>query len=76
MNLLHIYRDKPNTPNSMISYSIVSGNEGRQFSVEGSTNPVIVLRRKLDYEAGDTFFNLTLKAEVSENGYVKSIYQF
>ena len=54
----------PNSPNSMIAYSIVSGNEGRQFSLEGTSSPVVVLRKKLDYEAGNTFFNLTIKAEV------------
>jgi len=58
------FRDQPNTPNSFISYSILSGNEDKKFSLEGSGKAVLVLRKKLDFEQGDTFFNLTVVAEV------------
>jgi len=58
------FRDQPNTLNSFISYSILSGNEDKKFSLEGSGKAVLVLRKKLDFEQGDTFFNLTVVAEV------------
>ena len=63
-NVPFYHRDKPNTPNSFLSYSIVSGNDDRKFSLEGSGKAVLVLRKKLDFEAGDKFFNLTIVAEV------------
>jgi hypothetical protein len=55
----------PNTPNSHVTYSIVSGNEDKKFSIEGSGKAVVVLRKKLDFEAGDRVFNLTVLAQVS-----------
>ena len=54
----------PNTPNSHVTYSIVSGNEDKKFSIEGSGKAVVVLRKKLDFEAGDRLFNLTVLAQV------------
>ena len=56
--------DKPNTPNSDVTYSIVSGNEDRKFSIEGNQKAVVVLRKPLDYEKGDSRFNLTILAQV------------
>ena len=56
--------DKPNTPNSDVRYSIVSGNEDRKFSIEGNQKAVVVLRKSLDFEKGDSLFNLTILAEV------------
>ena len=56
--------DKPNTPNSDIRYSIVSGNEDRKFSIEGNQKAVVVLRKTLDFEKGDALFNLTILAQV------------
>lgn len=59
-------RDKPNTANSEVTYSIIGGNEQRKFSVEATSSKkaVIVLRKDLDYDTGDKLFNLTIKAEV------------
>ena len=56
--------DKPNTPNSDIRYSIVSGNKDRKFSIEGNQKAVVVLRKSLDFEKGDSLFNLTILAQV------------
>ena len=61
---MFVFRDKPNTPNSFIRYSISSGNEDKKFSLEGSGKAVLVLRKRLDFETGDTFFNLTILAQV------------
>ena len=60
-------RDKPNTANSEVTYSIIGGNEERKFSVEATSSKkaVIVLRKDLDYDSEDKLFNLTIKAEVS-----------
>ena len=55
--------DKPNTPNSDVAYSIVSGNKDRKFSIEGNQKAVVVLRKPLDYEKGDSLFNLTILAK-------------
>ena len=61
-------RDKPNTANSEVTYSIIGGNEQRKFSVEATSSKkaVVVLRKDLDYDGGDKLFNLTIKAEVSK----------
>ena len=58
--------DKPNTVNSEISYAILSGNEARKFSLESkhSNKAVINLNRPLDFDGGDRFFNLTIRAQV------------
>ena len=59
-------RDKPNTANSEVTYSIIRGNERRIFSVEAASSKkaVIVLRKNLDFDTRDKQFNLTIKAEV------------
>jgi hypothetical protein len=57
-------RDKPNTPNSDVQYSIVDGNDKGKFAMESSHRAVLVLRRSLDYDAGDREFVLTLMASV------------
>lgn len=59
-------RDKPNTANSEVSYSIISGNEDRKFSIEATSSKkaVLVLRKTLDYDAGERMFNITIKAQV------------
>ncbi|XP_021940674.1 cadherin-89D isoform X3 [Zootermopsis nevadensis] len=54
--------DKRNTPNSDVQYSIVDGNEKGKFAMESSHRAVLVLRRPLDYDAGDREFTLTLMA--------------
>jgi hypothetical protein len=59
-------RDKPNTANSEVSYSLVSGNDDRKFSIEatGSKKAVLVLRKPLDFDNGERLFNLTIRAQV------------
>lgn len=57
--------DKPNTPNSELQYAIVAGNEQGKFTLESSPRAALVLRKPLDFDAGDTSFNLTIMAAVS-----------
>jgi hypothetical protein len=59
-----IDRDKPNTPNSDVQYSITDGNDKGKFAMESSHRAVLVLRRPLDYDAGDREFTLILMASV------------
>ena len=56
--------DKPYTPNSDVTYSIIDGNEDKKFSIEGNQKAVVVLRKGLDFERGDSLFNLTILAQV------------
>ena len=71
------FRDRPNSPNSDVVYSIVDGNRcpelsstavqsnprDRKFSLEaGGQKAVVVLRKPLDLERGDVLFNMTLLA--------------
>nr|CAD7198727.1 unnamed protein product [Timema douglasi] len=57
-------RDKPNTPNSDVHYSIVEGNERGKFALESSHRAALVVRRALDYDAGDVDFELTVMASL------------
>ena len=50
-----------------MTYSIVSGNDDRKFSIEGNQKAVVVLRKPLDFERGDSLFNLTILAKVGEH---------
>lgn len=59
-----IDRDKPNTPNSDVQFAIVAGNERGKFALESSHQPDVILRRTLDYDAGDRDFLLTITATV------------
>ncbi|XP_049863722.1 cadherin-89D isoform X2 [Schistocerca gregaria] len=56
--------DKPNTANSEVALSIAAGDERGRFSLEAGSGPraALVLRRPLDYDAGDVEFDLTLLA--------------
>ncbi|XP_041968077.1 cadherin-89D isoform X2 [Aricia agestis] len=54
-------RDKPNTPNSDVQYSISAGNDGR-FALESSHKPALLLAKPLDYDSGDKEFFLTVTA--------------
>ena len=58
--------DKPTSPNSEISYTILAGNEARKWKLESkhSNKAVINLNRALDFDGGDRFFNLTIRAQV------------
>ncbi|XP_075975934.1 cadherin 89D isoform X3 [Anticarsia gemmatalis] len=55
-------RDKPNTPNSDVQYSIISGDVDGHFALESSHKPVLVLKKALDYDAGDKEFLLVVTA--------------
>ncbi|XP_068626137.1 cadherin-89D [Battus philenor] len=55
-------RDKPNTPNSDVQYSITGGDPEGRFSLEGSHKPGLVLAKPLDYDAGDREFLITVTA--------------
>lgn len=61
-------RDKPNTPNSDIQYSLgsdgtVSG--GPFFTLETPHRPAVVLRRQLDFDQGMRRFEIPIFATVS-----------
>jgi hypothetical protein len=56
--------DKPNTANSDIHFAIVEGNEDGKFGLESSHNPSLVVKRALDYDAGDHEFKLKIMASV------------
>ncbi|CAH0674179.1 unnamed protein product [Spodoptera exigua] len=55
-------RDKPNTPNSDVQYSIISGDPEGHFALESSHKPVLILKKPLDYDAGDKDFSLVVTA--------------
>jgi hypothetical protein len=57
-------RDKPNTPNSDVQYSIVGGNERGKFALESSHKAALAVKKPLDYDAGDKNFTLTIMATV------------
>ncbi|XP_014359554.2 cadherin-89D isoform X1 [Papilio machaon] len=55
-------RDKPNTPNSEVEYSITGGDPAGRFGLEGPHKPGLVLAKPIDYDAGDREFLLTITA--------------
>ncbi|CAG9787087.1 unnamed protein product [Diatraea saccharalis] len=55
-------RDKPNTPNSDVQYSITAGDPEGHFALESSHKPGLILRKPLDYDTGDKEFILTITA--------------
>ncbi|CAB3364238.1 Hypothetical predicted protein [Cloeon dipterum] len=58
-----IDRDKPNTPNSDVQYSLLSGSDDHgHFILESNNRAALILKSPLDYDAGDTEFNLTIVA--------------
>lgn len=66
--ILAFDRDKPNTPNSDIQYSLGAqdfGPGGPYFSLDSPHRPSLVLRRKLDFDEGIRFFDLQIIATVS-----------
>lgn len=63
-------RDKPNTPNSDVQYSIGVqdfGPGGPYFSLESPHRPSVVLRRSLDYDEGIRRFSVPIIAAVSQS---------
>ncbi len=53
--------DEPNMPNSMIGFSIASGNGGNQFRI-GAVSGQIDLNSALDFETGPRSYTLTILA--------------
>lgn len=61
-------RDKPNTPNSDVQYSIETrDNEqgGSHFMLESPHRPHVILRRQLDFDEGKRMFEVPIVASVS-----------
>lgn len=62
-------RDKPNTPNSDVQYSIkMPENESGSphFSLESPHRPHVILRRQLDFDEGKRMFEIPIVATVSK----------
>lgn len=60
-------RDKPNTPNSDVQYSMDSQDNdsgGTHFSLESPHRPHIILRRQLDFDEGKRMFEIPIVASV------------
>ncbi|KAL4702872.1 hypothetical protein ACJJTC_003995 [Scirpophaga incertulas] len=55
-------RDKPNTPNSDIQYSITGGDPEGHFALESSHKPGLVLKKSLEYDSGNKEFFLVVTA--------------
>lgn len=70
-NILAFDRDKPNTPNSDIQYSLGvqdSANGGAGFfALESPHRPTVLLRKALDFDEGVRQFDLQIVASVSWN---------
>lgn len=71
-NIVAFDRDKPNTPNSDIQYSLAaqelgvgSTAGGAFFTLESPHRPAVVLRRSLDFDEGMRKFDLQIIASVS-----------
>lgn len=60
-------RDKPNTPNSDIQYSLAqdSANGAGFFSLESPHRPTVILRKALDFDEGIRKFDIQIVASVS-----------
>jgi len=62
--------DKPNTANFDVYFSIVEGNEDGKFTLESSHNPALVVKKNLNFDAGDHEFRLKILASV------RNLYKF
>lgn len=54
-------RDKPNTPNSDVQYSITAGDERGHFTLD-IMQRALVLKKPLDYDKGDKEFSIVITA--------------
>nr|XP_027203396.1 cadherin-89D-like [Dermatophagoides pteronyssinus] len=59
-----IDRDKPNTANSDITYSIVGGNENNSFILSDPIEGTLVINKALDYDNGIREFKIQIQASV------------
>lgn len=57
-----IDRDKPNTANSDITYSIVGGNENNSFILSDPIEGILVVNKPLDYDNGIREFKIQIQA--------------
>ncbi|XP_037269642.2 protocadherin Fat 3 isoform X1 [Rhipicephalus microplus] len=57
-----IDRDKPNTPNSDVTYAIVGGNENNSFALSDPLEGIIVINKPLDYDHGPREYRLEIQA--------------
>ncbi|GFU71945.1 cadherin-89D [Trichonephila clavipes] len=57
-----IDKDKPNTPNSDVTYSIVGGNENNSFALSDPIEGILVVNKPLDYDYGSREFKLLIQA--------------
>ncbi|OTF73465.1 cadherin-89D-like protein, partial [Euroglyphus maynei] len=57
-----IDRDKPNTANSDITYSIVGGNENNSFILSDPIEGTLVINKALDYDNGIREFKIQIQA--------------
>lgn len=67
-NIMAFDRDKPNTPNADIQYSLGAqdtANGAGYFSLESPHRPSVVLRKSLDFDEGMRKFDLQIIASVS-----------
>uniref|UniRef100_A0ABD2X656 Cadherin domain-containing protein n=1 Tax=Trichogramma kaykai TaxID=54128 RepID=A0ABD2X656_9HYME len=55
-------KDKPGTPNSDVHYAIIKGNEDGKFALESGHRTALVLKKPVDYDAGDREYNLLISA--------------
>lgn len=61
-------RDKPNTPNSDVQFTIQSKDydtRGSHFMLESPHRPHVILRRQLDFDEGKRMFEIPVVASVS-----------
>lgn len=57
-------RDKPNTPNSDVTYTITAGDDDGRFILESSHKPALILNKPLDFDNGDKEFLIVVTASV------------
>jgi len=57
-----IDKDKPNTANSDITYSIVGGNENNSFILSDPIEGILVVNKPLDYDHGIREFKIQIQA--------------
>ncbi|KAG1665576.1 Protocadherin Fat 4 [Nymphon striatum] len=55
-------KDKPNTPNSDISYAIIGGNTDRTFALSDPIEGILIVNKQLDYDQGHREFSLQIQA--------------
>lgn len=66
-------RDKPNTPNSDVQYSLTAGDTQGRFALENSHRALLIVKKPLDYDSGDREFQLTITATVCKPNDFKNV---